>query len=50
MDHGFIKTSAYFFAAIFLLFLFVDDKALLIALIAVAGLIWVFDGFVNKKL
>ncbi|MDJ0807800.1 MAG: hypothetical protein QNJ78_13330 [Gammaproteobacteria bacterium] len=49
MDQRFIKTSAYFFTVIFLLFLFVENEVLLMTLITIAGLIWIFDGFRGKK-
>jgi hypothetical protein len=49
MDQRYLKTSAYFFVAVFSLFLFVDDKTLLIILIAVVGVIWIFDGIIFKQ-
>ena len=44
MEQRFVKTSAYFFAAIFLLFLFINDKTILMVMITLAGLVWILDG------
>ncbi|MEW8073957.1 MAG: hypothetical protein AB2792_10005 [Candidatus Thiodiazotropha sp.] len=48
MDQRYLRTSVYFFVAIFLMFLFIDDKTLLIVLIALAGLLWIIIGFISK--
>jgi hypothetical protein len=50
MDQRYLKASTIFFVAVFSLFLFVEDKTLLIILMAVVGVIWIFDGIIFKKM